>query len=88
MPCPVADLDEELIPHCPEKPLDLASSLWLPGPGVDQFYAQDGAAAQQPRIDKRRAVVQVLCPAGLCDRQRQRPAVAARGEVVPPPLVT
>ena len=56
---PVADLDQELIPHCPEETLDLPSSLWFPGPGVDELYAEDGAAAQQPRIDERAAVVQV-----------------------------
>jgi hypothetical protein len=56
----VADLDEELVPHCAEEPLDLPSSLRFPRPGVDEPYAEDGAAAQQPRIGKGRAVVNIM----------------------------
>ena len=59
---PVADLDEELVPDSPEVALNFPSSLRFPRPGVDELYAQDGAAAQQPRIDKRAAVVQVDGP--------------------------
>jgi len=31
----------------------------VPGPGVDQFYAQEGASGQQPRVDERGAAIQV-----------------------------
>jgi hypothetical protein len=57
---PAADLDEELVPDSPEIALDFPSSLWFPGTGVDELYAQNRAAAQQPRVDKGAAVVQVM----------------------------
>jgi hypothetical protein len=72
---PVADLDQELLPHSPEKTFGFSSSLWLPGPGVDELYAQDGAAAQQPRVDERAAIVEVgglRDAAGLQGRAERR----------------
>ena len=74
-PLPVAGLDQELLPHSPEKTFDFPSSLWFPGPGVDELDAQDGAAAQQPRVDEGRAVVQVgglRDAAGLQGRAERR----------------
>jgi hypothetical protein len=59
---PVADLDQELLSHGPEEALDFASALGFPGPGVDQLYAQDAAAAQQPRVDEGTAVIEVGGP--------------------------
>jgi hypothetical protein len=57
---PVADLDEELVADSAEVALDFPAPLGPAGPGVDQPDAEDGAAAQQPRVDERAAVVAVM----------------------------
>jgi hypothetical protein len=46
-----ADLDEELVSHRSEEPLDFASALGLARPGVDQPDAQAGAGALQLLVD-------------------------------------
>ena len=53
------DLDEELLAHGPEEPLDFAPALRASRSGVDQLDAQFRACPQQPGIDERRPVVDV-----------------------------
>ena len=55
----VGDLDEELLTHRPEEPFDLAPSLRPAGRGMHQSNTEFRARPQQPRVDERRAVVDI-----------------------------
>src|SRR5437868_14870247 len=52
-------LDQELIPHSPEKSFYFSFPFWPSGLTVDQLDAQLGAGAQQPRVDESAAVVDI-----------------------------
>ena len=53
------ELDQELLPHGEEQPLDLPPALGPARGAVGQLDAQHRAGAQQPRIDERGPVVDV-----------------------------
>ena len=53
------DLDQELLPHGEEQPLDLPAALGPARGGVGELDAQHRAGPQQPRIDERGPVVHV-----------------------------
>ena len=55
----VGDFDEELIADRPEKPLDFASALGPVRGGVHQPDPELAAGPQQPRVNERRAVIDV-----------------------------
>ena len=61
IPGPAAglQLDQELLAHGAEHPLDLAAALWLAGLGVGQADAEHRQAALELAGDERRAVVDV-----------------------------
>ena len=84
----VDDLDEELLAHGAEHPLDLASAGGLAGSGVHQRDAQAGAGAQQLGVDERRAVVDVdpLRDTAGGERRAQRRFQAHGVLAVPPPV--
>ena len=56
---PVADLDQELFPHSPEKSLYLAPSFRPPGCAVRDLDPQPRRGPVQRRVDKGRAVINV-----------------------------
>ena len=68
---PVADLDQELLPHHPEKTFDFTSALGPPGRAVGDLDAQPGRGPRQRRIDKRGAVIDVDRPGDAAGGQRR-----------------
>jgi hypothetical protein len=60
------DLDQELIPDAAEVALDLPAALRASGGGMGEFDPEFRAGAQQPRVDERRAVIDI-------DRLRHSP---------------
>ena len=55
----VGDLDEELFAHGAKESFDLASALGSAGRRMHQAHPEFRAGPQQPRIDERRAVIDV-----------------------------
>ena len=85
---PGRDLDGELAVHGPEEPLDLAPALRPARGRVDQLDAQPGAGPHQPRVNERRAVIDVDvgrdAAGGQCRAQRGGQPDGVLGE--PPPV--
>ena len=53
------DLDQELLTHGPEESLDFASAFGPAWCGMHQAHTEFRARPQQPRIDERRAAINV-----------------------------
>jgi hypothetical protein len=82
------DLDHELAVDTAEEAFDLAATLGSARGGVHQLDAQLGAGPQQPRVHKRRAVVDVD-PAGDATGRQCRPQRGGQPHGVlgiPPPV--